>query len=109
MVSMAWKTYLGLRWRVFIVAVGSSTERSTGTVLTGADATTLGQVLLALRLADLDLLLFTAATQLFWFERVLGLELGAPMLGNVSVSHCCSRRACAVFWRLEWRGDGGRG
>jgi hypothetical protein len=82
-------TYLGLGGRVLIVAVGGGTEGRTRTVLTGADAAALGQVLLALRLADLDLLLFATTAQLFGLECVLRLELRAPMLGNVSVSHGC--------------------
>ena len=82
-------TYLGLARRVFIVAIRSSTQRRTGAVLACANTTALGQVLLALRLADLDLLLFTTATQLFGLEGALRLELGAPMLGNVPFGHGC--------------------
>lgn len=81
--------YLRFRRRVLIVAVGGSAERSARAVLTGANTASLGQVLLALCLADLNLLLLAATPQLFGLEGALGLELGTAMLGDVSVSHAC--------------------
>lgn len=55
-------TYLRLARWVFIVAIGSGTQRRAGPVLARADTTALGQVLLTFRLADLNLGLFTATT-----------------------------------------------
>lgn len=80
-------TYLGLRRGILIVTVGSGTKGGTGTVCTRTNTTSLGQVLLALCLADLDGGLLTAATELLRLECVLRLELGAAMLGDVAVSH----------------------
>jgi hypothetical protein len=70
-----------------IIAIGGGTKRSTRTVLTGSDTSSLGQVLLTLGLSDLDLLLLTATTELLRLEGVLRLELSAAMLGDVSLSH----------------------
>jgi hypothetical protein len=81
------KTYLRLAGGVFIVAIGSSTQRRAGAVLACANTTALGQVLLTFRLADLDLCLLTATAQLLGLEGALRLELGAPMLGDVAVGH----------------------
>ena len=83
------KTYLGLARRVFIVAIGGSTQRGARAVVASANTTALGQVLLALRLADLDLLFLAATTQLLGLEGALRLELRAPMLGDVAFGHGC--------------------
>lgn len=80
-------TYLGLCGGGLIVTVGGGTKGSTRSVLTGADASSLGQVLLTLGLADLDLLLLAAAAELLRLEGVLRLELSAAMLGDVALSH----------------------
>ena len=86
-------TYLRLALRVFIVAIGGSTQGSTRAVIASANTTALGQVLLTLRLADFDLLLLTAATQLLGLEGALRLKLGATVLGNVSFGHGCDCRS----------------
>ena len=80
-------TYLRLCRDSLIVTVGGGAERGTGAIFSSADATTLGQVLLALGFANLDLLLLAPSTELFGLESALGLELGAAMFGNVAVSH----------------------
>jgi hypothetical protein len=82
-------TYLRLRGSGIIVAVGGSAQRSTRSLVTGADTTTLGQVLLSLGFSDLDLLLFAATSELVRLEGVLRLELSSAMLGDVPVSHGC--------------------
>lgn len=87
-------TYLRLGRSCVIVAVGRGTERRTRAVLTCADTTSLCQVLLALCFPDLDLLFLAATTELFGLERVLRLELRAPVLGDVSLSHVCG------FWLM---------
>ena len=83
------QTYLALGGSGVIIAVGRSTQRRTGPVSTCADASTLGQVLLALGLPDLDLLLLATAAQLLRLEGALRLELSSAMLGNVPISHDC--------------------
>ena len=102
-------TYLRLARRVFIIAIGGSTQGSTRAVITSANTAALGQVLLALRLADLDLLLFTTATQLLGLEGALRLELGATMLGNVTFGHGCECRSplTTSAWVMEGSGAGG--
>jgi len=80
-------TYLGLCGSRLVITIGSGAERGTGSVLTGSNASPLGQVLLALRLADLDLLLLAAAAELFRLEGILRLELRPAMLRNVSLRH----------------------
>jgi hypothetical protein len=80
-------TYLRLGRSGVIIAIGGGTKRSTRTVLTGSDTSSLGQVLLTLGLSDLDLLLLTATAELLRLEGVLRLELSAAMLGDVSLSH----------------------
>lgn len=79
--------YLRLGRGGIIVAIRSGAERGTRAVGACADSSALGQVLLALCPADLDLLLLAAPPQLIGLEGVLGLELGAPVLGDVSVGH----------------------
>ena len=81
------RTYLRLCGSGVIVAIRSSTERRTRTVFARANTSTLGQVLLTLRLANFDLLLLAAASKLLRLEGVLGLELRPAMLGNVSFGH----------------------
>lgn len=81
------KTDLGLCGGGIIVAVWSSSEGSAGSVLARSDTTALGQVLLSLGLANLDLLLLSAATELLRLEGALRLEIGAAMLGDVPISH----------------------
>lgn len=110
------KTYLGLSRRVLIVAVGGSTKGSARALVTSTDTTSLGEVLLTLLLSNLDLGLLAPATKLFGLEGALGLELGAPMLGNVAVGHGCDvvrgvdllcrrRWSVGVVKREEWAGD----
>lgn len=82
------QTYLTLDGSRLIVAVGSSAQRCTKcTLATTCDSTSLGKVLLALLLSDLDLLLLTAAAELVWLERVLRLECRPAVLGDVTVRH----------------------
>jgi hypothetical protein len=82
------RTYLGLCGSRLIVAVGGSTECGAWTVLTGSNASTLGQVLFSLGLSNLDLLFLTSTTQLFGLKGVLRLELRPTVLGDVSLRHC---------------------
>ncbi len=81
--------YLRLAGRVLVIAIGSGTQRRAGAVLAGTNTAALGQVLLALRLANLDLCLLATATQLFRLEGALRLELRAAMLGDVAFGHGC--------------------
>ena len=81
--------YLRLGGRVLIITVGSSTKGSSRSRVASTDTAPLGQVLLALCLANLDLLFLTTATKLIGLEGALGLELGATMLGDIAVSHGC--------------------
>ena len=81
-------TYRTLGVGSLIVTVRRSTERSTRSALaTVANASPLGEVLLALLLADLDLLLLAAAAELIGLESVLCLESGAAVLGDITVRH----------------------
>ena len=86
--EMAGHADLALDVAALIVAVGGSAQRRAWLVAAG-DATTLCEVLLALRPADLDLLLLAAAAELVRLERALRLERGAAMFGDVLVSHAC--------------------
>jgi len=81
-------TDLALNVAALIVAVRRSAQRSTGLVPSG-DTTTLCEVLLTLRPADLDLLFLAAAAELVRLERALRLEGCAAMLGDVLVGHGC--------------------
>jgi hypothetical protein len=92
-------TYRTLSVGSLIIAVRRRTERSTRSALAAvANASPLGEVLLALLLANLDLLLLTAAAELIGLESVLGLEGGAAVLGNITVRHggcvVCSGSVC---------------
>lgn len=82
-------TYLRLRGSGVIVAVGSGAQGGTRALVARADTTTLGQVLLSLGLANLDLLLLAATSEFVGLEGVLRLELSSAMLGDVPVSHGC--------------------
>lgn len=82
-------TYLGLCRGVLIVAVGRSTKGSSRALVTSTNTATLGEILLTLLLSDLDLGLLATTAKFFGLEGALGLELGAPMLGNVAVGHGC--------------------
>lgn len=94
-------TYLALDVSALIIAVWSSAQRSTrAATFAGCDATALGEVLLPLLLADLDLLLLAAAAQLVGLEGVLRLERRATVLGNVAIGHV------AGVSRLLWGGRG---
>lgn len=90
---------MGLGGSSIIVAVGSSTQGGTRTVVACADTASLGQVLLALCLADLDLLFLTAAADNFGRESALRLVVGTSVLGNVSLSH-----GCDASWTAGWVG-----
>lgn len=83
------KAHLRLGRSGIIVAVRGSSERCAGSVLARTDTTTLGQVLLSLCLANLNLLLLSATAELLRLESALRLEIGAAMLGDVSVGHGC--------------------
>lgn len=88
LVTRSCKTYRALSVGALIIAVRRSTERGTGAALaTVANASPLGQVLLTLLLADLDLLLLATAAELIGLERVLRLESGAAVLGDITVRH----------------------
>jgi hypothetical protein len=79
-------THLCLNIAALIVAIRSSTKRGTGGIA-ATDTTALSQVLLPLRLPNLDLLLLTPSTQLIWLESAFSLEGRAAMFGDVSLSH----------------------
>jgi hypothetical protein len=79
--------YLRFRRSRLIVAIRSSAERSTRSVLASADTSSLCQVLLSLGLANLNLLLLTTTAKLLRLEGVLGLELCSAMFGDVSLRH----------------------
>jgi hypothetical protein len=81
------QTYLGLCRSSVIVTVGGGTERGTRAVLACSNASSLGQVLLSLCLANFDLLLLTAPAKLFRLEGVLRLEVRPAMLGDKLVGH----------------------
>ena len=103
-------TYLALGRDIIIIAIGLGSKRCTQTsTITARDASSLRKVLLALGLPDLDLLLLAAAAQLVGLEGVLGLELGAPVLGDVPIGHDCSVRGVDVpggrFYRSAVRGS----
>lgn len=80
-------TYLTLDGAGLIVAVGRGTQRCSELALAACDSSSLGKVLLALLLPDLDLLFLTTAAELVGLECVLGLERGPAVLRNVSVRH----------------------
>ena len=90
-------TYCALGVGALIVTVWRSAERRTrATLATVTNASPLGEVLLALLLADLDLLLLTTAAQLIGLESVLRLEGGAAVLGDITVRHF----VCGVLGEL---------
>lgn len=72
-----------------IVAVWGSAQRSTQPLGASVDSPSLCKVLLALLLADLDLLLFTATAKLVGLECALRLEVVAAVLGYVAFRHVC--------------------
>jgi hypothetical protein len=85
-----------------IVAVGGGAERGAQTLRArrrATDASSLGQVLIALGLPDLHHLFLATTTQLFRLESILRLELGPTVIGNVSLRHDCS--FCLVFASFE--------
>lgn len=88
-VEMPNETYLRFSRSSIIVAVGSGAQRGTRPVCARGKASPLCQVLLTLRLANLDLLLLATAAEFFGLEGALRLEVGAAMLGNVAISHVC--------------------
>ncbi len=79
--------YLRFCRRSVIVAIGGCTKRGTRTVFTRSQAAALGEILLTLRLADLDLLLLATASKLLGLERVLRLELRSAVFWDVSLGH----------------------
>lgn len=83
------RTYLRLGGCSIIIAIRLSAERSTRSVWACVDASSLRQVLLALGLADLDLLFLATTADNVGREGALGLELSAPVLGDVSLRHDC--------------------
>jgi hypothetical protein len=85
--------YLTLRRGSVIVRIWLGAQRSSRAVtICASDASSLCQVLLTLCLSDLDLLFFTAASQLFRLEGVLCLELGTTMFWDVAFRHGCEVR-----------------
>jgi hypothetical protein len=93
-------TYLALDISPFIVAVGSGTQRSAGSV-SASNATALCEVLLALGLSDLDLLFLAAAAELVRLESALRLEGRATVLGDIAFGHGGEDCGCSVWGRLE--------
>ena len=87
----AGRTHLCLDIAPLVVAFRSSSKRSTGCI-TATDTTALGQVLLPLRLSDLDLLLFTSSAQLIWLESAFSLKGSAAMFWDVALGHAESLR-----------------
>lgn len=78
------KTYCALSVGSLIVAVRRSAERCTGSGLaTVTNASPLGEVLLTLLLANLNLLFLAAAAQLIGLECRLCLEVGAAVFRDV--------------------------
>ena len=86
-------TYLGLRWSGVIVTIWCSTKGSSWSRRRVATSKTsaLCEVVLALSLANLDLLLLAAATKLLWLEGALSLEVGAAMFWDETLRHGCGR------------------
>lgn len=91
------QTYLRLTRGCLIVTVWGSAQGRARSVGSCSNASPLREVLFALGLANLDLLLLATTAQLIGLEGVLGLELGAPMLGDVSLSHGCCRPGVGVL------------
>lgn len=60
-------------------------------MVSSRNTTALGKILFTLCSTDLDLLLFTAATEFIRLERALGLERRAAVLGDVFVGHFLQR------------------
>ena len=83
------RAHLGFRGSSIIVTVWRSTEGSARARVAGANASPLGQVLLALGLADLNLRFLATAAEFLGLEGALGLELRSAMVGDVAVSHGC--------------------
>ncbi|KMU88789.1 hypothetical protein CIHG_06457 [Coccidioides immitis H538.4] len=79
--------YLSFDRSTLFVAVQAHTGLNADLSIAGLDASTLGEIFLSSLLSNLDLLLSTTATKVFRLERALRLELGATVLGNVSVRH----------------------
>lgn len=89
-------THLALDSTGLIITLGGGSHATTDTnsSITSHNTTSLGKTFLALLLANLDLLLLTAATELIGAELVLGLELRPAMLGNIAFRHgvCCRKK-----------------
>jgi hypothetical protein len=99
--SRTTKTHLALDSTGFIIALsgGSHATTNTNSSIASHNTTSLSKTLLALLLANLDLLLLTAATELIGAELVLGLELRPTMLGNIAFRHVvCCRKEKARLW-----------
>jgi hypothetical protein len=80
------KSYLRLGVDALVIAVGSSAKRGAGGIAAG-DSAALGEVFLALSLADFHLLFLSTTAEFIGLEDALGLEGIATMLGDVSLSH----------------------
>jgi len=91
-------TYLRLGRGVLIVAVGGGAQRGTRPIVASSNASSLCQVFLALGFSDFDLLFFATTSQLLGLERVLRLELGAAVLGDVPLSHGDGRMRIVGGW-----------
>ena len=89
------KTHLALDSTGLIITLGGASQATanTNSSIASHNTTSLSQTLLTLLLADLDLLLLAAATELIGTELVLGLELRPAMLGNIAFRHgvCCRK------------------
>jgi hypothetical protein len=79
-------THLAFDVTTLVIAVWGCTERSTRLIPSG-NATALREVLLTFGAANLDLLLFAAATELVRLEGGLRLESVAAMLWDVPIRH----------------------
>lgn len=85
------RTYLGLGWSGVIVTIWCSTKGSSwsGRKVATGETSALCEVVLALGLANLDLLLLATAAELLWLKGALGLEVGAAMLWDETLRHGC--------------------
>jgi hypothetical protein len=80
------RSYLRLGVDTLVIAVWSSAKRGAGGIAAG-DSAALGEIFLALGLADFHLLFLATTAEFIRLEDALGLEGIATMLGDVSLSH----------------------
>jgi hypothetical protein len=91
------ETYLALNSTSFIVTLGGGSHATNAdATIPGLNTTSLGQVIVTLLLANLDLLFFTTAAELIGLELVLSLELCPAVFGDVAFRHDdCSKKGSA--------------